>query len=67
VKCHVEKFDFSGHSDDSELREFIKFANPKNLIINHGDEPSILAMKDWAEKNTSAKVFAPSVGDSIEF
>jgi putative mRNA 3-end processing factor len=66
VKCHVEKFDFSGHSDDSELKEFIKFVSPKNLIINHGDESSVLALKDWAEKNTTAKVYAPSVGDQLD-
>jgi putative mRNA 3-end processing factor len=67
VKCQVEKFDFSGHSDDSELREFVKQLNPKNLILNHGDEDSILTFKDWAEKNTPSKVYAPKVGDSIDF
>ena len=67
VKCQVEKFDFSGHSDDMELREFIKRINPKNLIINHGDEVSSLALKDWAEKNTSSKVYVPGIGEPLEF
>jgi putative mRNA 3-end processing factor len=67
VKCHVEKFDFSGHADDGELKEFITRVNPKNVIINHGDEDCSLVLKDWIEKNTSIKAFLPGVGDSLEF
>ena len=67
VKCQVEKFEFSGHSDDNELKEFIKRINPKNIIVNHGDEESALALKDWIEKNTQCKVFVPAVGESLEF
>lgn len=67
VKCHVEKFDFSGHSDDKELKTFITRINPKNLIIQHGDEENSLNLKSWAEKNTKAKIYVPSVGDSLEF
>ena len=67
VKCQVQKFDFSGHGDDNEIKQLIKALNPKNLVFNHGDESSILSLKAWAEKNLLAKVFAPAVGDSIEF
>lgn len=66
VKAKYQKFDFSGHSDDLELKEFIKKINPKTLVINHGDETSVLALKAWAEKNLLSKVYAPSVGDCIE-
>lgn len=67
IKAQYQKFDFSGHSDDVELKEFIKKINPKNLVINHGDEPAILALKEWADKSLACKTFAPAVGDSIEF
>ncbi len=67
VKAQYKKFDFSGHSDDMELKEFIQKVKPKNLVINHGDEPAVLALKEWAEKSMNCKVFAPSVGDKIEF
>lgn len=66
VKAQYQKFDFSGHSDDNELKSFIKKVNPKNIIINHGDESSILSLKAWAERNTTSKVYAPFVGDYIE-
>ncbi|HGJ67528.1 TPA: MBL fold metallo-hydrolase [bacterium] len=66
VKAQYQKFDFSGHSDDSELKEFIRKINPKNLVINHGDETSILALKAWADRSLNCKVYAPSVGESID-
>ncbi|MGV8151159.1 MAG: MBL fold metallo-hydrolase [Candidatus Woesearchaeota archaeon] len=67
VKAQYQKFDFSGHSDDLELKEFIKKVNPKNLVINHGDESSVIALKVWAEKSLNCQVFAPFVGDTVEF
>ncbi len=66
VKAQYQKFDFSGHSDDSELKEFIRKINPKHLVINHGDETSILALKAWADRSLNSKVYAPSVGETIE-
>ncbi|MBN2141876.1 MBL fold metallo-hydrolase [Candidatus Woesearchaeota archaeon] len=65
VKCAVEKFDFSGHASEEELKEFIQKVNPKTLIIQHGDPESADAIKEWAEKNTKSKCYAPIVGDEI--
>jgi len=67
VKCQVAKYDFSGHADDPQLREFITKINPKNLILQHGDPENIDKVKVWAEQNLPCKVFAPSVGDTLEF
>jgi putative mRNA 3-end processing factor len=67
VKAQYQKFDFSGHSDDGELKEFIKRISPKHLVINHGDESSVLALKAWADRSLNCSVYAPSVGDKIEF
>ena len=66
VKCQVDKFDFSGHSDQDELKEFVTKVNPKILIFQHGDVEEIEAMRAWAEKNLKCKVYAPAVGDEIE-
>jgi putative mRNA 3-end processing factor len=66
VKCAVDKFDFSGHADQSELQEFIKKVKPRVLIFQHGDDEEIDAMKAWAEKETACKVYTPTVGDEIE-
>jgi len=67
VNCQVDKFDFSGHSDQDELKEFIRKVNPKTVIFQHGDETEIEVMREWASKELKCKVYAPKVGDEIEF
>ncbi|MGV8171395.1 MAG: MBL fold metallo-hydrolase [Candidatus Woesearchaeota archaeon] len=67
VKCQVEKFDFSGHADDPQIRELITKINPKNVILQHGDPESTLMVKEWVEHNTQIKAFMPKVGDTLEF
>ncbi len=67
IKCGIKKMDFTGHADDSELKEFVKKIAPKNVIFQHGDEESVNMMKTWAEQNTQCKVFAPAVSDEYEF
>jgi putative mRNA 3-end processing factor len=66
VQCQVEKFDFSGHADQDELKEFVRAVKPKVLILQHGDDDQIDAMKAWAEKEMKCKVHAPEVGDEID-
>ncbi|MGV8141196.1 MAG: MBL fold metallo-hydrolase [Candidatus Woesearchaeota archaeon] len=67
VKCLVEKFDFSGHADDPQIRELISKINPKNVILQHGDPESSMMVKEWVEHNTQIKAFVPAVGDTLEF
>ena len=67
VKCQVQKFDFSGHADDAQIRELITKINPKHLILQHGDPENIMMVKEWAEHNTACKVYVPNVGDTLEF
>jgi len=67
VKAAAQNFQFSGHADDTELKQFITMVSPKNLIINHGDEESCLHTKEWALKNTKCRVFVPGVGDMLDF
>jgi putative mRNA 3-end processing factor len=67
VKCQVQKFDFSGHADDPQIRELIKRINPKNLILQHGDPENSMMVAEWAKSNLPCKVFVPAVGDTIEF
>jgi putative mRNA 3-end processing factor len=68
VHCQVEKFDFSGHADRTQLENYIKIVNPRQaLIVQHGDPESVHAMVEWAEKTLSCKVFGPKVLDELEF
>jgi len=67
VKCQVQKFDFSGHADDPQIRELITKINPKNLILQHGDPENSMMVAEWAKTNLPCKVFVPAVGDTLEF
>ncbi|MGV8086859.1 MAG: MBL fold metallo-hydrolase [Candidatus Woesearchaeota archaeon] len=67
VKCQVQKFDFSGHADDTQLKELISKLNPKHLILQHGDPENSMIVKEWAEKTLPCKVYVPKVGDTLEF
>ncbi len=43
--CRIESFDFSGHSGKSGLLRTIKAADPKSLILNHGDPDALASLK----------------------
>ncbi len=68
VKCEIKKFRFSAHSKREGLLRIVKKLKPENVILVHGDPPSI----DWMGssilkelKNT--KVFAAEAGKEILF
>lgn len=65
IKCHVEKFEFSGHADQQSLKEMISKISPKKLVLQHGDPEEIIPMKEWAEKQGKYQVIVPSIGDEI--
>lgn len=68
VKAHVRKFDFSAHYGQNSIHKLIEKINPKNLILQHGDLESIENVQRYVkEKFPEIKVFAPSIGEEMEF
>jgi putative mRNA 3-end processing factor len=67
IKCYIEKFDFSGHADRQDIQEVISRINPKKLVLQHGDEDAVEELRKWAEEQGKYQVFAPAVGDELEF
>lgn len=51
VNCKVERFYFPSHSKREDLLEIVKFTNPENIILVHGDHES----KDWIGFNILRK------------
>ncbi len=37
AQAHIEKFDLSGHAERSELIKFAENANPRAIVLHHGD------------------------------
>lgn len=67
VKCKVEKYDFSGHSDREDIQKLVSAINPKHVFFQHGDAEGVAALAKWASKAINGKVYAPKVGDSFSF
>ncbi|MBD3209443.1 MBL fold metallo-hydrolase [Candidatus Woesearchaeota archaeon] len=66
VHCQVEKYDFSGHSDLTQLKQYIECVNPKILIVQHGDPTSVVHLTSWAERSLGCDVHGPRVLDEID-
>ncbi|MFA5797649.1 MAG: MBL fold metallo-hydrolase [Candidatus Woesearchaeota archaeon] len=66
VKCQVEKFDFSGHADANELKEFVGLIKPQHVIFQHGDPEAVDILVAWA-KSFRYDAYGPNVDDTIEF
>lgn len=58
VKCQVERFHLSAHSDQTQMVSFIKQVNPKSIALVHGEETAIAALRDKLSK--SLPVIVPS-------
>ena len=41
VKCHVDRFHLSAHSDRNQLIKFVKQVRPRHLALIHGDPSAI--------------------------
>ncbi|MBT7903064.1 MBL fold metallo-hydrolase [Candidatus Woesearchaeota archaeon] len=65
VNCQLDKFDFSAHSDQAEIKDLIRNINPKKLILMHGDPEALNEILEWA-KVKEYDVCAPSLGETID-
>jgi Cft2 family RNA processing exonuclease len=68
VKCEIENFRFSAHSNREELLKIVDYLKPENVILVHGDPEAI----DWVgaaiiKKYKRIKVFAAAPGKQISF
>ena len=63
VDMNVNQYDFSAHSGREELIKTIKNMTPENVVLMHGDEESILSLKN---EFGGMNVFTPKLGDKIE-
>jgi len=46
VKCRVERFHLSAHSDQGQLVSVIKQVNPKAIALVHGEEVALKALRE---------------------
>ena len=60
LKASVEQFELTGHADRGELLEFALQADPRAVVLNHGDPPARKWFAEaFAEKAPKIKVLDP--------
>lgn len=63
VRAQVLKFDLSGHADREELVQFALDAQPRQIVLTHGDpEARQWFLQEFAEKAPEIKVLNPEPG-----
>ena len=67
LKCHVETFNFSAHSNRESIRAYVNRARPKKLLLVHGDPAAV----GWLAQTLQAdlpetQVITPTPGVALE-
>lgn len=67
LKARIERFDLSGHADREDLLEFGVQAEPRAIVLTHGDPPArAWFAQQFAEKLPKAKVLDPVPGQEYQ-
>lgn len=66
VKCFVRNHDFSAHAGSDQLLEIVKAVNPKLVVLVHGDNEQLIALRKEVE-NIGFTVATPELGGEITF
>jgi len=66
LRCKLEQYSFSAHSDDTQLKAIVKHMCQKgteNVFCVHGDHPEKFA--EWIKQELGVKAFAPRLGEEF--
>lgn len=67
VRASIERFELTGHADREELLEFALQANPRAVVLTHGDPPARAWFKEAiAEQAPKVAVLDPVPGTTYE-
>lgn len=63
VRAKIEKFDLTGHAERNELLKFATDANPRAVVLTHGDPPARKWFEDALAKSLpTANIINPTPG-----
>ena len=66
VKCEIRKFDFSGHADMDDVKKTIWAVHAPKVIVQHGEEQSVVNLLEWVKRETPFEAYGPRIGDEID-
>lgn len=61
LKAHIEKFELSGHADREDLLEFALQAEPRAIVLTHGDP----AAREWFSRQFETRLGKAKVIDPV--
>ncbi|KAJ8016925.1 hypothetical protein DPEC_G00012420 [Dallia pectoralis] len=65
VKLQVEYMSFSAHADAKGIMQLIRMAEPRNMLLVHGEAKKMEFLKDKIEQEFSINCFMPANGETI--
>ena len=67
MDCVVEQFSFSAHASRESLRAYIQRAQPKTVVLVHGDPPAIAWFAEVIKEDLpGTRVIVPPPGEPVE-
>uniref|UniRef100_A0A6Q2XDP5 Integrator complex subunit 11 n=1 Tax=Esox lucius TaxID=8010 RepID=A0A6Q2XDP5_ESOLU len=64
VKLQVEYMSFSAHADAKGIMQLIRMAEPRNMLLVHGEAKKMEFLKDKIEQEFSINCFMPANGET---
>lgn len=64
VKLQVEYMSFSAHADAKGIMQLIRMAEPRNMLLVHGEAKKMEFLKDKIEQEFSISCFMPANGET---
>ncbi|KAL1201093.1 Cleavage and polyadenylation specificity factor subunit 3-II [Cardamine amara subsp. amara] len=67
VRCKIHQVAFSPHTDAKGIMDLTKFLSPKNVVLVHGEKPSMMSLKDKITSELDIPCFVPANGETVSF
>lgn len=64
VKLQVEYMSFSAHADAKGIMQLIRMAEPRNILLVHGEAKKMEFLKDKIEQEFNVSCFMPANGET---
>ncbi|CAN7044147.1 unnamed protein product [Brassica rapa subsp. trilocularis] len=65
VRCKIHQVAFSPHTDAKGIMDLTKFLSPKNIVLVHGEKPSMMSLKDKITSELGIPCFVPANGETV--
>lgn len=67
LRCHVDKFNFSGHASRESIRAYVNRTRPKKIVLVHGEGEAIEWFRDTLRADLpESEVHIPDPGQPLE-